>query len=72
MQPSFCSSFLFLGKIGSPWDIFGTLEGLAACRMTLFIDDRVARKVNELVLEMGGAGRVVLRRQVRLGRLNRV
>lgn len=38
----------------------------------LIIDDRVARKVNELVLETGGAARVVLRRQVRLGRLKRV
>ena len=38
----------------------------------LMIDDRVVRKVNELVLGTGGAAQVVLRRQVRVGRLKRV
>jgi hypothetical protein len=36
------------------------------------IDDKVVRKVNELVLGTGGAAQVVLRRQVRVGRLKRV
>ena len=35
-------------------------------------DDRVVKKVNELVLGTGGAAQVVLRRQVRVGRLKRV
>jgi hypothetical protein len=38
----------------------------------LIIDDRVVRKINELVLGTGGAAQVVLRRQVRVGRLKRV
>lgn len=38
----------------------------------LMIDDRIVRKVNELVLGTGGAVQVVLWRQVRVGRLKRV
>ncbi|GIK38972.1 MAG: hypothetical protein DPW09_31715 [Anaerolineae bacterium] len=38
----------------------------------LMIDDKVVRKVNELVLGTGGVAQVVLRRQVRVGRLSRV
>jgi hypothetical protein len=47
-------------------------EWLAEPSSQLIIDDRTVRKVNELVLEMGSAAKVVLRRQVRVGRLNRV
>ncbi|MBI1882083.1 MAG: hypothetical protein HYR94_28240 [Chloroflexi bacterium] len=54
-------------------DSLNTLhEWVAEPSSQLIIDDRVARKVNGLVLGTGGAAKVVLRRRVRVGTLKRV
>jgi hypothetical protein len=54
-------------------DSLGALrEWLDERSSQLIIDDKVARKVNELVLGTGTATKVVLRHQVRVGKLKRV
>jgi hypothetical protein len=47
-------------------------EWWAETSSQLMIDGKIVRKVNELVPGTGGAAQVVLRRQVRVGKLKRV